>query len=512
MRISIRTKLILAIGAPLLLVYLVMIWILVDQIQSRGLRRLEERAVELASQPAEAIASRLGLAARSAEDLAALLAGLPEGTPVDTHSLAQSILGRDPLIHGFRLLWFPDSSPSHPLLVGASRRTASSAMTPLPVPAKPDTGRTPAWAEASLQKGVAVWTEPFTDPEEGSASLAAYITLIRRDDKVLGVVRIDFLLETLSRQIGPQVEADYTLVSHGGHFLIPPAGVGTAVDSLLDLARSRGRTDLIAGTGRLLEGKSGLVQAEGLLRAGRRWIVYAPVPQTDWFFIASVPENVVLAFSRGQLHLGLAILVAGLGAILVLVILMASRITRPVARLATAVEGLGKGNLDVQVTGVETHDEIGDLASAFNRMVADLKRHVEALERETAAREKVEGEIRVARQIQTALLPRKLPGGEAFDLHAVNLPARRVAGDFYDCFLRDDKTLVFLIADVSGKGVPAALFMAVARTVLRDVLASGLSLSAAVERANELLEKDSPGSMYITLFVAWYDLATGALR
>jgi len=513
MRISIRNKLILAIGAPLLLVYLFMVWILVDQIQSRGIRRLEQRAVEMVSLPAERIGGRLGLAARSGDDLAALAATTSENPSEDLASLARSVMSGDPLIHGVQILLLPD--PTHPQArrFGISRRGGTIAAVALPPPTQPDAGGALEWADPALQKGVADWSEPFTDPEDGTSRLAAYVTPILRDKSILGVVRVDFLLERLSRQLGPLllVDGNFTLVSHAGRFLIPPAGAGVIADSLLELAQQRGRSNLIAATGRLLEGQSGLVQAEGLLQAGRRWIVYAPVPGTDWFFIASVPEAVVLAFSRSQLQLAMGILVAGLAAILVLLILMASRITRPLGRLATAVEGLGQGNLDVQVTGVESHDETGDLATAFNRMVADLKHHVEALGRETAAREKVESEIRVARQIQTALLPRKLPSGPTFDLHAVNLPARRVAGDFYDCFLRDDRTLVFLIADVSGKGVPAALFMAVARTVLREVLASGVSLSAAVERANELLEKDSPGSMYITLFVAVYDLASGVL-
>jgi sigma-B regulation protein RsbU (phosphoserine phosphatase) len=164
------------------------------------------------------------------------------------------------------------------------------------------------------------------------------------------------------------------------------------------------------------------------------------------------------------------------------------------------------------VTGVTSSDEIGELAGAFNRMVGDLKQHVDALTHETAAREAVESEMRVGREIQSSLLPGQFPGDDRFELHATNLPARHVAGDFYDWFWLDDGKLVFLIADVSGKGVPAALFMAVARTVLRQVCDGAKSLAQAIDRANDALEETGVASMYVTLFIALFEPATGELR
>jgi len=109
-------------------------------------------------------------------------------------------------------------------------------------------------------------------------------------------------------------------------------------------------------------------------------------------------------------------------------------------------------------------------------------------------------------------LPRKFPNRDELEMHGVNIPARHVAGDFYDCFYIDDETLVFLIADVSGKGSPAAMFMAVARTVLRQVAALSDSVAGAVRRANETLEEGNTGSMYVTLFVGAYHIPSGRLR
>jgi sigma-B regulation protein RsbU (phosphoserine phosphatase) len=161
---------------------------------------------------------------------------------------------------------------------------------------------------------------------------------------------------------------------------------------------------------------------------------------------------------------------------------------------------------------VESRDEIGELARAFDKMVADLKHHVTALQRETAAREVVLSELRVAREIQTALLPKRLPAGAEFELQARNLAARHVAGDFYDAFQVAGDRVVFLVADVSGKGLPSALFMAVSRIVLRRALVESASPAAAVREVNESLVSESVGSMYLTLFVGFYEPATGKIR
>jgi len=118
----------------------------------------------------------------------------------------------------------------------------------------------------------------------------------------------------------------------------------------------------------------------------------------------------------------------------------------------------------------------------------------------------------VARGIQTALLPKRLPRGERFEISAANLAARHVAGDFYDAFLRGPDTLVFLVADVSGKGLPAALFMAVSRTVLRRLLQADTPLSQVLAEANDALEGENVSGMYVTLFAGVYDAPSGVLR
>lgn len=158
--------------------------------------------------------------------------------------------------------------------------------------------------------------------------------------------------------------------------------------------------------------------------------------------------------------------------------------------------------------------EVSDLANALHGMYTTLQRYIVDLRDTTAAREAVESELRIARAIQTSLLPRTFPPfphHTEFALHAINVSAKQVAGDFFDFYLLPDDKLMITIADVSGKGVPAALLMAVTRTLLKNLALSGLQPAQIVEKANAVLVEDNEQGMFVTLFLAAYEPKTGRL-
>jgi len=201
----------------------------------------------------------------------------------------------------------------------------------------------------------------------------------------------------------------------------------------------------------------------------------------------------------------------GLAMIMAAIFWAAMYITRPLGRLAGAAEEIAAGNLDVRVGDGSAGDEIADLSSAFRTMAGNLKEHIAALTRETAAREAVESELRIARTIQDSLLPKQFPVRPEFSLCAVNVPAREMAGDFYDFYFLDDATMAIAIGDVAGKNVSAALLMAVARTVLRDYAALGIGPAGIFEKANAMLAKENDTGMFVTVFFGLYDIRTGRL-
>lgn len=195
---------------------------------------------------------------------------------------------------------------------------------------------------------------------------------------------------------------------------------------------------------------------------------------------------------------------------------MVSRfVNAPIKKLIREVVRLGQGNLDVKVSEGR-QDEIGLLAKTFNKMADNLKEYVERYTRETAERERISSELELASQIQHNILPCVFPPFpellDSFDLFAETHSAKEVGGDFYDFFRIGSDKVAFLIADVSGKGIPAALFMMRARTILKNYALSGYSPEEIMTRSNDRLCEHNDACMFVTLFFAVYNLKTGTLE
>jgi len=298
-----------------------------------------------------------------------------------------------------------------------------------------------------------------------------------------------------------------TFVSHPDESYI----LGQSIFSLAEWHQSQELADL---GHEMAAGKRGVHRLVDVESGEPVWFVFAPVASVGWSVAAVIPEARVMSDVYAGLNRHAAMLLGGLAAIVLLIMLAAAWITRPIARLAAAAQELAKGNLQVQVPGIKGHDEIAEFADTFNAMVRDLKRSIEHGIREAAARESLERELQVARQIQTSLLPTArppFPHRTEFSLDAHTEPAKIMAGDFFDFWLVDDDVLALVVADVSGKGVPAAIFMAVARTILRSFSGPGRSPSQVLAIANRIMAADNKEEMFVTVFHAQYRLRTGEM-
>jgi sigma-B regulation protein RsbU (phosphoserine phosphatase) len=173
-------------------------------------------------------------------------------------------------------------------------------------------------------------------------------------------------------------------------------------------------------------------------------------------------------------------------------------------------------DVDVE-TFTLTSEEVRALISrqpalGINLMQLSIKRSLEQIQAETAARERINTELRIAREIQTSLLPRTFPAfphRNEFDVYAVMEPAKEVGGDLYDFFFVSDQRLCALVGDVSGKGVPAALFMAVSKALLKSEAMRGYPVSEILARVNNLLCPDNPECMFVTVFCLILNTETG---
>ncbi|OQY59548.1 MAG: hypothetical protein B6245_06230 [Desulfobacteraceae bacterium 4572_88] len=203
----------------------------------------------------------------------------------------------------------------------------------------------------------------------------------------------------------------------------------------------------------------------------------------------------------------LGISFAILGAIVVSVSL-----TRPLRRLTQGARIIAGGDLSIQIEGQERKDEIGELSKAFNKMVEDLGRYIEQLTETTKAKERAEKELELARDIQKSLLPKSFPKLPQIEVWGKCDPAREVGGDYFDFFQISEHLYGMVIGDVSGKGVPAALFMAVSRTLFRILSSQENSPDQVLTEFNDwLVALDQGSNMFITLFYAVFDTETGRM-
>jgi serine phosphatase RsbU (regulator of sigma subunit) len=217
------------------------------------------------------------------------------------------------------------------------------------------------------------------------------------------------------------------------------------------------------------------------------------------------------AVSRMEMNLLVWVCVGTIIAVLGAAIVSIS-LTRPLMRLTRAARQISEGNLMVQIEGKEQGDEIGELSQAFNKMVEDLARYIHELTETTRAKERVESELKLAQKIQQNFLPKSFPLMKNIKVYGKCEPAREVGGDYFDFFKIDDRKYGMVIGDVTGKGVPAALFMAVSRTLFRFITSRDkLPDRVLTEFNNRLVGLDRRSDMFITLFYGIYDTESGKL-
>ena len=196
----------------------------------------------------------------------------------------------------------------------------------------------------------------------------------------------------------------------------------------------------------------------------------------------------------------------------ILIIFIVILLVKPLKYLVKAAEVIGTGNLEVKLPDVKLGYEIGKLTETFRYMQTSLKEYINKLTETTAANERIESELRIAHDIQMNIIPKTFPpfpDREEFDIYAVMKPARQVGGDFYDFFFIDDEHFCFVIADVSDKGVPASLFMAVTKTLIKAKASNDLTAGEILTKVNYELSQDNDSCMFVTAFLGILNTRTG---
>jgi len=490
-----------------------------------GSRQIEKETRDKAVSVAVGTANRIEAVQRGVEKVAQGCASRiadGERTPGRVAGMLARTVTANPEIFGAAFAYAPRESAGRPSLTALYARRSGGRVQVRDQGARGVRYDVCDWYTLPRDLERPVWSEPYFDEGDGGTLMVTYSAPVFDGDgsrrELVGVVTCDVSLDWLTKLLESIrfAKTGYAfLVSRNGTYICHPKAEFVIRETVFSVAEAFGRPELRPLGKRMVSGETGYIPLRNLLDNKPSHLAFVPVPSTGWSVSVIVTDQELLApvvsLSRSVVVVG----AAGFGLLLLIVLYIARSISRPIRALDQATGILAGGDLDAPLPVVPGNDEVAHLAASFSRMRGELKRSMEELRTTTAAKQKIESELEIARSIQMSLVPRTFPAfpeRPEFDLYAELHPARAIGGDFYDFFMLDDCRICLAIGDVSDKGVPAALFMAVVRTFLKAIWRAEESPSATLNRLNHELAEDNSASMFVTLLCVVVDLRDGSMR
>ena len=365
------------------------------------------------------------------------------------------------------------------------------------------------WYQIPKLLGRPWWGDPTYDSAGGTMRMVTTysVPLYGSDGSFMGVMRSDVSLEWLSdvmERYKPYESAVTLLVGHNGTFITHRDRDRILNETIFTEALASGSEKMIAGCRRVMDGETG--DADLLIEGKGVKAFFSPL-ENGWRIVGICSLNDLYS-SVNRINLILAII----GALGLLTLYFASRkvisrITQPITEFAYSALTMSKGNFLAQIPEVHSDDEIGRLHDSLTYLQRSVNKYITELKATSSAKERIESELAIATKIQNAILPHSFPSGRPYDIHAVLNAAREVGGDLYD-FREKDGCLYFIVGDVSGKGVPAALYMSIVCSSFRLVTEMGMGMAEAVSKINNVFSEGNDSGMFVTLFAGKLDLET----
>ena len=363
------------------------------------------------------------------------------------------------------------------------------------------------------------WTEPYMDLDVAtntSEMVTSYCQTIKnREGQVIGVINTSLSINWLSQTISavkPYPNSYSIMIGRGGTYFVHPDTTKITRQTIFTQTMEQPDTALTALGHAMQRGEEGMKHME--LNGVDCYVFYKPLGQTGCSMAIVCPESDIFGGFDRLRRAVRAIVTVGLLLMLYFFIRIITRELKPLRRLANEAETIASGQFDAELPDFQRIDEIGQLSHSFGNMQQSLVKYIEELKNTTAQKASIESDLRIASDIQMGMLPEKFPTKADRDdvqLYASLTPAKEVGGDLFDFYFRDEK-LFFCIGDVSGKGVPASLFMAVTRSTFRTVSEHESMPDRIVTTMNRVIADMNKTHMFVTLFVGVLDLPTGRLR
>ena len=386
------------------------------------------------------------------------------------------------------------------------------------------------WFVEAVQRDSSFWSNPFFEGTDKKTPLVSYLVPIRdRQHHLVAVFGVDLSLNRLSDSVDDMADSPEKTDSAANDSIVEEdtyEGFFFAIDSTgTFLAHPNKRYIINKKFQDLITNDPDSVLAHKILKGKRNYddeleykntkviVNYRPIKGTSWT-VGMVLESWIIKFLC-YLFAGIALFFMVIG---LLVVLFTGRraikkATRPIKLLAQSANDVAKGNFNSRLPQMNTRDEIHQLRDSFEQMQLSLSDYTEQLKTTTAEKATIVSELNIAHSIQMSMLPKTFPPypeRDDIDIYGQLTPAKAVGGDLFDFFIHDEK-LFFCVGDVSGKGIPASMFMAVARSLFRNVSAHVPEPHIIAKALNESMCEGNDMSMFVTMFIGVLDLQTGHL-
>ena len=414
------------------------------------------------------------------------------------------------------------------------------------------------WFTEALKADSSYWSRPFFDSSDSITPLVSYMIPIKdKQGKTVAILGADLSLSRIREQLfgglyseddtiniqvgngrrtsvdlrdGGFINFDWRgvtkkfIIDDDGTFIAHPKKDYIIQENYFELAKTTNDTiddhvghQMVTGGMGTYNEKHGIIPKSFDIFDSDSWtsyVFYEPVKFTHWS-IASVVPN----FMIDLIAVGIAVIMLLLIALALLVTRIFGRIiikraVKPLKALVSSTNEVAKGNFSTSLPVIKHNDEICQLRDSFESMQHSLTHYVDELKSTTASKAAIENELKIAHDIQMSMLPKTFPPypeRDDIDIFGMLKPAKDVGGDLFDFYIRDEK-LIFCIGDVSGKGVPASLFMAMTRSLFRNITAHELEPRRIAYLLNQTLADGNENNMFVTAFIGVFDLGSGLLR
>ncbi len=391
------------------------------------------------------------------------------------------------------------------------------------------------WYTVAKSAGKAKFSEITEDYDTGKPAIMCGAPVYRGDEFVAVAGAGVYLEGIKSLMMNARIsdEGNSCIIDENGRIIFSSRDEGQLrTQTILGEGEASGNSLSVLAK-RAMSGQNGLELLD--IDGESSYVAYYPIEVIGWSLISIIPEKTVLApkesllgslkesrqreLSDVQQVIGSALftifaLIVVIGLLIFFIAdILSKHLVKPVVELTDKVSRLEGDSLNFE-WDKNTGDEVQQLATSFGLMTDRMKEYISDIKSATAEKERLRAELDLATQIQASMLPHDFPpfpDRHEFDIYAMMEPAREVGGDFYDFFLIDQDHLGLVMADVSGKGIPAALFMMIDKTILQSCAMLGRSAAEILNKTNEALTSNNQTDMFVTVWMGILEISTGKL-